>query len=355
MVCTYSVLNVHQTITQIVGLQSLHSRYIPFMMASASSSKPIVKYNYGDVNTHFDDNTKMMNVQWKMYPFQLGQFLQSPAGSVYVSGIFTSEMDTEWQMVVYPNGWNESNAGCCILYLYLRSMPESYSKMMVYYNMRCNETGASDQCMTIYDKPTGKGFPARTQLLSELSDLKKLSFSCNFRILRIEYKNGEPNYEYPLEMTSIPKKERFIWNVDEELTRKMAMATVGKRFEADGILSSSGLFSILMEPNKCSGDTESEGKIKVYLQLCTLPIGASGLKVKYKILAPELGEVRSFTKTLNYDHQSWGGEMGQFQYLDAIQSMKIVAETEILEVFDANGDRKKGIQFRSIGTFRSAQ
>ena len=325
------------------------------MMASASSSKRIKKYNYGDVSTHFDDNTKMMNVQWKMYPFQSDQFLQSPSGSAYFSEIFTNEKGTKWRMEVYPNGWNESNAGSCILILYLKSMPESYSKMMVYFNMRCNQTGASCQRMTIYDKPQGYGFAARTQLLSELSDLKKLSFSCNFRILRIEYKNGEPNYEYPLEISSIPKKERFIWNVDEELTQKMASATVGKGFVTDGILSSSGLFSIGLYPNMCSGDTKSEGKIFVGLKLCALPIGVRGLNVKFKILAPELGEVVSFTKTLNYDTQGYGGAMGRFQHLDAIKSMKIVAETEILEVFDANGDRKKEIQFQPIGTLHGAQ
>ena len=280
-------------------------------------------------------------------------------GSEYFSEIFTNEKGTKWQMEVVPNGLKESNAGSCLLLLHLDSMPESYSKMMVYYNMRCHETGASTQNMMMYDKPalrlrTGKGFPARTQLLSELSDLKRLSFSCNFRILRIEYKNGEPNYEYPLEISSIPKKERFIWNVDEELTRKMATATAGKRFAADGILSSSGSFSIEMKPNEYSCDSESEGKIKVYLTLCALPIGVSGLKVKYKIIAPELGEVRSSTKTLNYDDQSFGGVIGQFQYLGAIKSMEIMAETEILEVFDANGDRKKGIQFQPIGTIHGS-
>ena len=323
-------------------------------MASASSSKPIKKYKYGQITTEWDDDEKMNLVKWTIDSNQLPAFLQSPLDSRYFSEIFSSEMGTKWRMEVDPNGWNRFNAGSCMLLLNLKSMPESYSKMMVYFNMRCNETGASWQIMDIYDKTAGKPWPARTQLLSELSDLKKLSFSCNFRILRIEYKNGEPNYEYPLEISSIPKKERFTWNVDEELTRKMATATPGKIFAADGILSSSGLFSIYMKPNECSGDAESEGKIKVYLRLCALPIGVSGLKVKYKILAPELGEVMSNTKTLNYDNQLSGGVMGQFQYLGAIQSMQIMTETEILEVFDANGDRKKGMQFQPIGTFHDA-
>ena len=120
-------------------------------------------------------------------------------------------------------------------------------------------------------------------------------------------------------------------------------------YPIDGILSPSGLFSVSMEPNKWSGDTESEGKSKVYIKLCTFPIGITALKGKYKIIAPELGEVRSFTKTLNYDTQHWGGAMGNFQDLSLIKSMKIMAETEILKVFDANGNKKKNIQFQGDG------
>ena len=314
-----------------------------------SSSSPIKKYKYGDLTTKFDDATKMMTVNWKMKEIQ--EFIASPINSIYWTTSFKSERDTKWYMFVKPNGMNDDNAGDCKLGLNLKSMPESYGKVMVYWNMRCNETGASRQDMKIYDKPTGFGWTNRSQLLSELSTLNQISFSCIFRILRIEDKDGNPIYEYPLRISSIPRTERFTWNIDEELALKMATATVGKRFAADGILSSSGLFSISLNPNVCSGDTESEGEIKVYLKLCALPIGITALTVKYKIIAPELGEVRSFTKTLNYDSQSWGGAMGQFQYLDAIKTMKFMAETEILEVFDTNGTKMENVQFKEDGMY----
>ena len=88
-----------------------------------------------------------------------------------------------------------------------------------------------------------------------------MSFSCILRILRIEDKDRHPIYEYPLRISSVHQKEQFKWTMDKALIRRMARATAGKRFEADGILSSSGLFSIGMGPNEDGGDAESEGKV----------------------------------------------------------------------------------------------
>ena len=307
--------------------------------------------SYGNTKERWDNATKMMSVSWTINSDQLDKFRASKVGVRWFSDEFDSEKNTKWQMKVYPNGKNQSNAGSYLLYLHLKSMPKSYGKMMVYYNMRCNETSVSYQNMRIYDGPEALGFYDRTQLLSELSNLNQISFSCNFRILRIEDKDGNPIYEYPLRISSIPKKEQFIWNIDEELTRKMATATVGKNFAADGILSSSGLFSISVDPNECSGDTESEGTVNVFLTLCALPKGVRALKVKYKIIAPQLREVISYTKTLNYDTQLSGKAMGKFQDLKAIKTMKIMAETEILEVFDRNGTKMNNVRFNMDGMF----
>ena len=48
-----------------------------------------------------------------------------------------------------------------------------------------------------------------TQRLSELSNLDQIASSFIFRILRIEDKDGNPIYEYPLRIPSIPHKEEF--------------------------------------------------------------------------------------------------------------------------------------------------
>ena len=316
-----------------------------------ASSSPITEHKYGVLKTTMDNATKMMTVNWKMYPFQIQKFTSSSVGAAYHSDFFESEKNTKWQMNVYPNGWKEENAGSCLLYLRLKSMPESYGALMVYYNIRCNETGASFQGMMIHDKSLSCRWHNRTQLLSELCTLNQISFSCKFRILRINDKDGNPIYKYPLRISSVPQKEQFKWTVDQALIQQMAKATVGKRFAADGILSSSGLFSFELKPNECSDDTESDGKVKVYLNLCTLPIGVSALRVKYKILAPELEDVISATGTFNYDTQKWGGAMGKFQDLKATKTMEITAETEILAIFDVNGTKMQEVQFNADGMF----
>ena len=225
---------------------------------------------------------------------------------------------------------------------------ESDVKMMVYFKIQCEDTGATYQSMALFDGRTAFGWPTRTQLISELLDFNQLSFSCNFRILWIKNKNGDLIHQYPLGIPSIPKEERLEWNLNEELTEKMATATAGKRFGANA-MSRSGLFSITLQPNVCSGYDDSKGMVHVFLILCALPIGVSALTVKYTISTPELGEDRSFTKTLSYDAQSSGVVMGQFQDFRALKSMNITLLTEILEVFDENGSKMERPQFKPEG------
>ena len=321
---------------------------VPYFNLIPVATQPITRMNYGDVTTDLDDDTKMMIVSWRMYPVQLPKFRVSPPGSQYHSRDFDGEQHTKWTMSVTPNGMSEGNAGSSLLRLLLNSMPDSFAKMTVYYNLRCNETGASYQAIvTLDDTKRAIGWNSQIQLLSELSDLEKLSFSCIFRILRIEYKNGEPNYEYPLEISSIPRKERFIWNVDEELTRKMANATEGKGFAADDILSSSGLFSVNLYPNELSVDDQSEGKVNVYLSICALPIGVSMMEVKCTILVPELGE-STFTAKFNRQFHCWGGEIESFKKFQSgvTKIGNIVVNTEIMRLYDMKGCLvKNGVLF----------
>ena len=283
----------------------------------------------------------METLLWKIGKNQIDEFRKSQPGAGYISPLSPTKNDVEWQMTLFP-------------FLNLKSMPKSYGKVMIYYNMRCNETDAANQDIFVFEKQHAMGqqtWPLHTQQFSELSELEEVSFSCNIRILRIEYKNGGPNYEYPLEISSVPKQDRFIWNIDEELTRKIATATTGKRFAGDVTISPSGLFNITLCPNLGIVNELLEGLCLVYFYLCALPKGVSGLKVKYEIVAAELGEIVSATKTFDFDDSSKGDIIGQSQDLEKLKSLNITVNTEILEVYDETGSVLKGVQFKRDGMY----
>ena len=132
----------------------------------------------------------------------------------------------------------------------------------------------------------------------------------------------------------------------------MATATPRKTFASD--LSESGLFGIVMIPNRPRDGADSVGEVWVGLKLCALPNGVQSMKIKYKLKVPALEGKVSGTETFSYDHPEFGGKVGLFQTFKAVaaSSMRVIAEVEILSVYqDAHGTMPKNAVFKQQGVF----
>lgn len=331
------------------------------------------EYKLGNLPTDSDSQTKWTtSAKWTIEEKELEDLRTIQSCSPYNSTVFGCKYNTEWYMSLHPkklndaDSWTWNNTKSCRLFLNLKSMPDSYSKVIVYCEMRCDDTGDSHQFTTTYDKSQGKGWPVGCSIVSELSVLENssLTFTCEFRILRIEYKNEKAAHDDDQQMSAddIPKKEQFKWSIDAKLTSKISTAKSGKIFIPADILSTSRLFNVSLIPNL-------NGKFVVCVILCGLPKGITQLKVKCSIVCAiaaansrgssdvTLTNNYSDTVTFNYDDTIWGAEIANFdKQINCIktrQSLKIMVETKILEAIDTGKSKMHPDSFRETGMLKS--
>jgi len=288
---------------------------------------PIKKKNYGDLDTTFNDATSVMKVKWSVFDFQLSKFRASPMGSFYSSESFAGKQSTRWRLEMYPNGWSPDNKGHCQLFLALRSKPAEYAKVIVYYTMRCLETGRSYQSIAKYTEPTGFGWLSGTQLLEDLHSLHSLSFECSFRILKVLDAAKHELYSLPFAIQDMARKQSFVWTINEALAHEVVTAPPQRQFDPVTALCGDGAWSLTLWPNGTKAD--SVGEVRVYLNLCALPQGVEAVKVKVKLRMSGMEEVVQFSKTLSYDNKGWGGKLGTFSSLQTAKEKVFVVSAKM--------------------------
>jgi len=304
--------------------------YSERQLQALKANKPITKYDFGAVESHFDDDANVMTVEWTIDDAETPKLRAAPVGSRFFSASFEGKHGAKWQMRVDPNGLNKKTKRQSLLFLKLLAMPKEYAKMMVYYNMRCVETGSSYQAIKTYAKPTGWGWINGTQPLPDLDGLPSLSYHCSFRVLKIIDEAEETVFCHPFDPKTMAQEQSFEWKLDEALTERVRTASPQKGFHSPSNLSRNGAWSLEIRPN--GKNAGSVGKVFVFVKLCALPIGAVASRIRVKLVIPEIEAEKTFTHTFSYGSSPCSKLMGKFEKLQTAKTLSIKASVTVLEL-----------------------
>eukprot|EP01084_Bolivina_argentea_P298882 515125_1 len=95
--------------------------------------------SFGVIRTSFNPNTKVTKCTWTFKQGDLKRLNNIANGDHIQSDYFETKedhMNAKWYLTCYPKGYNEKFIGCCQMFLYLSSIPNTYKSIKIYYYMK---------------------------------------------------------------------------------------------------------------------------------------------------------------------------------------------------------------------------
>lgn len=154
-------------------------------------------------------------------------------------------------------------------------MPSHWRKVMVTYTITIPATNTKWIDTSAFWEGRGKGMRDDALLLQEIKDLDldKLEVIVGIKILQIVLK--EDNVIMYEQLFPYQNRQKFTWEIDQDLLSSMQNASAGKIFHSDIY---NDMWSVGMYPN-----TKKDDNVQLFLRLCALPPYISKVAIEYEV------------------------------------------------------------------------
>eukprot|EP01083_Nonionella_stella_P193686 715065_1 len=140
--------------------------------------------------------------------------------STFTSDIFTIGK-LKWQIILYPNGFNEKSKGSFLICIKLIEMPKQWKGFIASRTSQCIQTSTSDTTIRHFTKSGQvKGCSLYSLTLSELkaTNPSKITIITSINIIKITLKNDKILHE--IQIQNFQAKYAFKWTIDQSMFKQ---------------------------------------------------------------------------------------------------------------------------------------
>ena len=275
------------------------------------------------------------------------QIFDALPGEYFVSGLIKLN-NLDWNVRIYPNGYDETSLGRVAIFMDLQFMPSTWKSMLLSQRITLDHIGATTtQLLTFSAIDKCWGINSISALRHE--DLSNeylangcIKFTVSINILTITLimqENDVILYQNPLNYDT-QQITKIKWSLDSKQIKKFHALSA----KSDVAAIESQIYDSLWCLRMCR---EVEGYYCIFLKLVAMPPNVSRLTVAFTLTSGQPKEdIKEHVRTFSLKDNQFGlQKLFTVDEFKCLSSMDVQSEIRILNEFDVDGNDSVSSKF----------